>query len=235
MSADEGFLKDIRVVLIDGDVRAAPLTAQSLMAHGITVFLGLLGHAAAFEVQRVRPDIVLLEATLPDVDGYEVCRDLRERFDIPIMMLTDRGEEDDRVMGFKCGADDYLTKPFSVRELLARIRMHVRRARGHVGRYHDKIEVGELQLVLSRKVAYLRGKWLFLTSQEFNLLRILAERAGHPVARDDLQKLLVGPAPRFERSIDVLISRLRQKLEADSSHPNLLKTIRGVGYMIVRV
>jgi DNA-binding response OmpR family regulator len=235
MSADEAFLKDLRVVLIDGDVRVARLTAQSLTEHGITVFLALLGHAAVGEVQRARPDMVLLEATLPDRDGYEVCRDLRERFDVPIMILTARGEEADRLMGFKSGADDYVTKPFSLRELLARIGTHVRRARGHVGRYRDKIEVGELQLDLSAKIAHLGGKWLSLTSHEFNLLRILAEHAGHPVSREFLLETSnCSSAPSFERSIDVHISRLRRKLEADNRHPNFLKTVRGVGYMMVR-
>jgi DNA-binding response OmpR family regulator len=235
VSADEGLLKELRVVLIDGDIRVARLTAQSLMAHGMTVSLVLLGHAAVAEVQRVRPDIVLLEATLPDLDGYAVCRDLRERFDVPIMMLTARGEEADRLMGFKSGADDYVTKPFSLRELLARIGTHVRRARGHVGRYRDRIAVGELQLDLSMKSAHLSGKWLSLTAHEFNLLRILAERAGHPVPRDLLQQLLNSSSvPAFERSIDVHISRLRRKLEADNRHPNLLKTVRGVGYMMAR-
>jgi DNA-binding response OmpR family regulator len=236
MSADEAFLKDLRVLLIDGDVRVARFTAQSLEEHGATVFLASLGYAAVAEVLRARPDIVLLEATLPDLDGYEVCRDLRERFDVPIMMLTARGEEADRIMGFKSGADDYMTKPFSSRELLARIGTHVHRARGHVGRYRDKIAVGELQLDLSMRVAHLGGKWLSLTAHEFNLLRILAERADRPVSRDDLlhELLNCSSAPSFERSIDVHISRLRRKLEADNRHPNLLKTVRGVGYMMVR-
>jgi len=235
MSVDDTLLKSLRVVLVEGDVRVARLTAQSLTAHGITVCIALLGEVAVAEVQRVRPDIVLLEATLPDADGYEVCRALRERFDVPIMMLTAKGEEADRVMGFKSGADDYVTKPFSLRELLARIGTHVRRARGHVGRYRDKIAVGELQLDLSTRLAYLRGKWLSLTSHEFDLLRILAERVGCPVSRDLLLELLNHPAASsIDRSIDVHISRLRRKLDADNRRPNLLRTIRGVGYMMVR-
>lgn len=233
--ADEVLRRSLRVLLVEGDVRSARTTAQYLEAQGLTVFMALMGEVVLAEVQRLRPDIVLLEAVLPDKGGYDVCSELRDRFDTPIIMVTTRGDEADRLRGFESGADDYVTKPFSSRELLARICTHASRARGRIGRRHDKIAVGDLQLDLCMRMAHFRQKWLPLTVLEFNLLRILAERAGQPISRDLLRELTNRPSEAsFERSIDVHISRLRRKLETDSRHPVLLKTVRGIGYMIAR-
>jgi DNA-binding response OmpR family regulator len=148
-------------------------------------------------------------------------------------MVTARKEEADRVMGLEGGADDYVSKPFSSRELLARIRAQVRRARGKAGPATPRLEVGELVVDVATMTATLRGKRLALTTYEFALLRVLAERAGRVLAREQLLELVHGSAEEaFDRSIDVHVSRLRHKLEDDPRSPRMLKTIRGVGYML---
>ncbi len=177
--------------------------------------------------------MVLLDLMLPGMDGLEVCRELRARSDVPMIMLTARGEEADRVMGLELGADDYLAKPFSPRELLARMRALLRRARGQVGPSTRPIHTGPLSLEPSSRRATLDGKELNLTGYEFALLRVLAERAGRVLTREQLLELAKGTAEEsFDRSIDVHISRLRQKLGDDAKHPRLLKTVRGVGYLL---
>ena len=226
---------ELRVVLVEDDARLARLTAQYLESHDVEVFVVARGDLAVPEVLRVRPDVVLLDLMLPGISGNDVCRKLRERLDVPIIMVSARNEEADRVMGLEGGADDYVNKPFSSRELLARIRASARRARGQAGPPRDRIEVGELVIDSSAMKAMLREQVLQLTSHEFNLLRVLAERAGQVLSREQLLQLLHGTTEdSFDRSIDVHVSRLRQKLELDSRRPTLLKTIRGVGYMLVR-
>jgi DNA-binding response OmpR family regulator len=223
----------LRVVLVEDDARLARLTAQYLESHAVEVTIVARGDLAVTEVLRVRPDAVLLDLMLPGVDGHEVCRQLRQHLDVPIIMLTARTEEADRVRGLEGGADDYIAKPFSSRELLARLRANVRRAQGKVGPSRERLVVGELVLEPASRTASLAGQQLALTSQEFQLLRVLAERAGHVLSREKLLDLLHGTAEdSFDRSIDVHVSRLRHKLEPDPRHPLLLKTIRGVGYML---
>jgi DNA-binding response OmpR family regulator len=148
-------------------------------------------------------------------------------------MLTARGEEADRVLGLETGADDYIAKPFSSRELLARIRAQVRRARGSSGPPAEVLTVGPLRVDTTARSVTLRGKSINVTTYEFSLLRALAERAGRVLSREQIMDLARGNAEEaFDRSIDVHVSRLRQKLESDPRHPHLLKTIRGLGYML---
>lgn len=223
----------VTVVYVEDDERLARLTSQYLTSHGVDVVVVSRGDLAVAEVLRVRPDVVLLDLMLPGADGLEVCRRLRERADVPIIMVTARGEEADRVMGLEGGADDYVSKPFSSRELLARVRAHARRARGKAGPQSTRIEVGELVVDASTMTATLRGERLALTTYEFALLRVLAERAGRVLGREQLLELVHGSAEdAFDRSIDVHVSRLRHKLGDDPRTPRLLKTIRGVGYML---
>jgi DNA-binding response OmpR family regulator len=223
----------LSVVYVEDDARLARLTAQYLTSHGLQVHVVARGDLAHAEVMRVRPDVVLLDLMLPGTDGLEVCRRLRERIDVPIIMVTARSEEIDRVVGLEGGADDYVSKPFSSRELLARIRAQARRAHGLAGPATARIEVGALIVDSSTMTASLRGKRLQLTTHEFALLRVLAERAGRVLGREQLLQLLHGNADgAFDRSIDVHVSRLRHKLEDDPRGPRMLKTIRGVGYML---
>jgi DNA-binding response OmpR family regulator len=224
---------EIRVVYIEDDDRLARLTTQYLETHRIDVTLVPRGDLAVAEVLRVRPDVVLLDLMLPGVDGLEVCRQIRSRLDVPIIMVTARGEEADRVLGLEGGADDYVSKPFQSRELVARIRAQARRSRGEVGPRADRIELGRLVVDAGSMQATIDGAPIALTTIEFSLLRELAQRAGRVLAREQLLQLLHGSAEEaFDRSIDVLVSRVRAKLGDDPRNPRMLKTVRGVGYML---
>jgi len=223
----------ITVVYVEDDERLGRLTAQYLATHAVDVRLVRRGDLAVGEVLRVRPDVVLLDLMLPGSDGVDVCRALRERIDVPIIMVTARTEETDRVIGLEGGADDYVPKPFSSRELLARIRAQARRARGKAGPAQQVLQVGAIVVDPARMTATLSGKLLSLTTLEFWLLRALAERAGRVLSREQLLELVHGSAEdAFDRSIDVHVSRLRQKLGDDPRSPRLLKTVRGVGYVL---
>jgi DNA-binding response OmpR family regulator len=223
----------VSVLYVEDDERLARLTSQYLKSHRVEVTIVARGDLAVGEALRVRPDVVLLDLMLPGADGLEVCRKLRERLDVPIIMVTARTEEADRVMGLEGGADDYVSKPFSSRELLARIRAQARRARGKAGPDAPRIETGDLVVDTVTMTATLRGKRLELTSYEFALLRALAQRPGRVLGREQLLELMHGSAEdAFDRSIDVHVSRLRHKLEEDPRSPRLLKTIRGVGYVL---
>ncbi len=229
----EGVQGALSVLYIEDDERLARLTARYLETHGVRVTVAPDGPAGIREALQLRPDVILLDLMLPGVDGLEVCRRLRERIDTPIVMVTAHGEESDRVVGLEGGADDYVAKPFSSRELLARIRAQARRARGQAGPAEQAVTVGSLRIEPQAMRATLAGRELTLTSYEFNLLRVLAERAGRVLGREQLIDLVRGSAEEsFDRSIDVHISHLRQKLGDDSRNPRRLKTVRGVGYML---
>ncbi len=224
----------IRVLYVEDDQKLAQLTRRYLESHGLIVGWVPDGEAALTEVARETFDVALLDIMLPRMDGIALCRALRTRTDLPIIMLTARDEEADKVLGLESGADDYLAKPYSTRELLARIRAQVRRSRGGAGPAVGRpIRVGSLVLEPGAMAGFLDGKRLSLTAYEFVLLRALAERAGRVLSREQLLDLAKGSAEEaFDRSIDVHISRLRQKLEADPRHPRLLRTVRGAGYML---
>lgn len=222
----------IEVLLVEDDGKLAALTAEYLTNKGLVVTVVGDGRQAVQTAARHRFDAVLLDLMLPGLDGLSVCRELRTRSDVPILILTARGEEADRVLGLELGADDYLGKPFSPRELLARIEALVRRARGKVGPSVKPVQVGGLQLDPAGLRASLDGRELALTAYEFTLLRVLAERAGRVLSREQLLDLAKGSAEEsFDRSIDVHVSRLRQKLGDDGKRPRLLKTVRGAGYV----
>ncbi|AKF79133.1 chemotaxis protein CheY [Myxococcus fulvus 124B02] len=229
-SLEEG---TIQVLLVEDDERLARLTARYLQEHGLVVTLAHSGSDALVESNRHVFDVILLDLMLPGRDGLEVCRDLRGRTDVPIIMVTARGEEADRVLGLETGADDYLAKPYSSRELLARIRAQVRRARGKAGPSSQPVQAGRLMMDPRSLRATLDGRALHLTTYEFSLLRVLAERAGRVLSREQLLDLVKGSADEvFDRSVDVHIFRLRQKLEVDPRNPLMLKTVRGAGYML---
>jgi DNA-binding response OmpR family regulator len=224
----------IVALLVEDDARLASLTAEYLRGHGVQVVVSGDGALALSEARRLRFDVVLLDLMLPGRSGLEVCRELRGNSDVPILILTARGEEADRVLGLELGADDYLTKPFSPRELLARVQAQVRRARGMAGPATRPVVVGDLQLDPAAHRATLGGKELPLTAYEFQLLHALAGRAGHVLSRERLLELVRGSAEEaFDRSIDVHISRLRAKLGDDPRRPRWLKTIRGAGYQLL--
>jgi DNA-binding response OmpR family regulator len=226
-------LPSIKVLLVEDDTRLAQLTARYLETHGVLVTVASDGIEGQAEALRRQYDCVVLDLMLPGRDGIEVTRELRARTDVPIVMVTARGEEADRVLGLEVGADDYVTKPFSPRELLARIRATVRRTRGQAGPAQQTIQVGGLSLDPARMTVTLDGKAIEVTAYEFSILRALASRPGRVLSREQLLDVAKGSAElSFDRSIDVHVSRLRAKLGDDSRNPKLLKTVRGVGYLL---
>ena len=222
-----------RILFIEDDARLAALTARYLEGHGHSVTWigdGLQGLAEAL---RNRHDVVILDLMLPGKSGLDVCRELRGRTAVPVIILTALGEEADRVLGLETGADDYLAKPFSSRELLTRLRALVRRGRGALGPPAELLRVGRLELSPRDYGATLDGRPLGLTTAEFILLRALAERAGQVLSREQLLDVTKGSAEEaFDRSIDAHVSRLRHKLGDDPRKPQLLRTIRGAGYLL---
>jgi DNA-binding response OmpR family regulator len=225
-------VSDLALLLIEDDVRLAHLTTDYFKLNGVTVTHVADGAEGLREALRRTHDAVLLDLNLPTIDGVAVCREIRTRSDVPILMVTARVDEVDRVLGLEVGADDYVPKPVSPRELLARVRAAVRRARGLAGP-SAVLRVGPLELSTSSMTATLRGKPLELTAYEFLILRVLAERKGHALTREQIMDLAKGSMEEsFDRSIDVRISRLRQKLEEDPRRPTLLRTVRGVGYVL---
>ncbi len=221
----------LQALLVEDDERLAQLTAQYLGRHGVLVTRVADGDAAVAEARRHRYDVIVLDLLLPGRSGLDVCHAVRKRSDVPIIMVTALGEEADRVLGLESGADDYLPKPFSARELLARIRAQVRRARGQVGPQHRTVRVGDLTLEPDGRRARLGERLLELTAYEFDLLHALASRAGQTLGRERLMELARGNAEEaFDRSVDVHVSRLRNKLGDDPRRPRRIRTVRGVGY-----
>jgi two-component system OmpR family response regulator len=223
----------ISILLVEDDEKLARITAKYLESHGLHVELAFDSQQALASAKRQSFDLVLLDIMLPGRDGLEVCRAIRERQDVPIVMLTARAEEADRVLGLESGADDYVTKPFSSRELLARIRAHVRRARGRTGPADKVLRAGRLTLDTGALTVSFDGKPIALTGYEFALLRAFVERPGRVLSREQLLDIAKGSAEdAFDRSIDGHVSRLRHKLGDDPRHPRLLKTVRGAGYVL---
>ena len=224
----------LKVLVVEDDAKMGRLTRDYLEQHGLDVTLVADGITASREAMRPDFDAVVLDLMLPGKSGFDVCRVIRLHSHVPIIALTARVEVADRVLGLELGADDYVTKPFSPRELLARIQAMVRRAEGRAGPRAREVTVGRIVVDSANLCATLDGQPLALTSYEFALLRALAENAGKVLTRERLLDLAKGNAEEaFDRSVDVRISRLRQKLGDDPRQPRLLKTVRGSGYMLV--
>jgi two-component system response regulator RstA len=224
----------IEVLLVEDDARLATFTTNYLTERGLSVTPVTDGAAALSSLGAKRFDVVVLDVMLPGKDGFAVCKMIRAESDVPILMVTARGEETDRVLGLELGADDYITKPFSPRELLARIQSFVRRHRGDLVLRPSELRVGPLSLNQSTALASLDGIPLSLTHAEYVLLVKLMERPGRVLSRDQLLELVKGNAEEaYDRAIDVQVSRLRQKLGDAERSRALIRTIRGVGYMLV--
>jgi two-component system response regulator RstA len=221
-------------LLVEDDERLAELTREYLERHGLVVTVENEGNRGLEAARRGGFDVVLLDLMLPGRDGVEICQEIRRESDVPVIMLTARGEEADRVLGLEIGADDYMPKPYSARELLARIHSVLRRARGGAGPRRQALTLGGLTLDPGGLAVTLDGRSVELTSYEFALLLALVERAGRVLSRERLMELARGSAEEaFDRSIDVHISRLRQKLGDDPRRPRLIRTVRGVGYQFL--
>jgi DNA-binding response OmpR family regulator len=226
-----------QLLMIEDDVRLAGMVSDYLGEHGFVLHHCEDGESGLRALAETAFDAVLLDVMLPDLDGFEICRRIRAGSDVPILMLTARGEETDRVVGLELGADDYLPKPFGLRELLARLRAVLRRGRADIGADGPRapLRFGRLEIDPEARVARLDGRDCDLTGHQFDLLLILAERAGRAVSRDTLMELLRGDAhSAFDRSIDVHISRIRAAIESDPRHPRRILTIRGTGYLFSR-
>jgi DNA-binding response OmpR family regulator len=224
-----------RILLIEDDRRLAEMLARYLGENGFDV--SAKGEAAGgIALARQEPfDVIILDVMLPDLDGFEVCRRLRAESDVPILMLTARGEATDRVVGLELGADDYVPKPFNPRELLARLRAILRRRGPRSDDRTAPLRFGRLEIDLDSRVARVDNKPCALTSYQFELLRVLAERAGRVLTRDTLMERLRGePLEAFDRSIDVQISRIRAVIEDDAKRPRRILTIRGTGYLFAK-
>ena len=223
-----------RILLIDDDVRLHELLTSYLEQNGFSVTGAHDGPRGIALLSQSSFDAVLLDLSLPGMDGLDVCRRIREKNTIPIVMLTARGDEADRVVGLELGADDYVPKPFSPRELLARLRAVLRRTSADM-RERSEVKVGELSLDPGARSATLKGRALELTGLEFDLLLGLARRAGRVVPREALlEEAGRGDVSVGDRTVDVHISHLRQKLGDDPKSPRWIKTVRGIGYVLVK-
>ena len=224
-----------RILMIEDDESLAEMVAEYLGELGIEV-TACAEAAAGMDLLKRRPfDALLLDVMLPDLDGFEVCRRVRAESDIPILMLTARGDEMDRIVGLELGADDYLPKPFNPRELLARLRAILRRRRGLGADRSASLHFGRLEIDRAARVTRLDGEPRPLTSYQFDLLCVLAENAGRVLSRESLMDNVKGePLEAFDRSIDVHISRIRAAIEDDPKRPRRILTVRGVGYVFAR-
>ncbi|MFI5299811.1 MAG: response regulator [Polyangiales bacterium] len=223
----------LRVLLIDDDVRLYELLATYLEQNGVSVTTAPDGPRGLALLDKDAFDAVLLDVMMPGIDGLEVCRRIRLKSSIPVVMLTAKGDETDRVVGLELGADDYVPKPFSPRELLARLRAVLRRARPEV--LAERVVVGDLTLDVEAREAHAAGQRIDLTGIEFDILLALARRAGRVVPRESvLSEAGRSDVTVGERTVDVHISHLRQKLGDDPKSPRLIKTVRGVGYVLAK-
>jgi DNA-binding response OmpR family regulator len=218
-----------RILVVDDELKIARLVRDYLVEAGFEVILASSGPAALASARSERPDLVILDLGLPGMDGYDVTRAIRGQSAIPIIMLTARSEETDRIVGLELGADDYVVKPFSPRELVARVKAVLRRTGGEVG--SETIRALDLVISLPHRSVEREGSRIELTSSEFELLRALASSPGRVFTRGQLLDAMRGVSfESYERAIDAHIKNLRKKIEPDPRHPRYVLTVYGVGY-----
>ncbi len=222
-----------RVIIVDDDENIVHLVRMYLERDGYQVWSAHDGAEGVELARQTRPDVIVLDLMLPGMDGLAVCRELRRGSNVPIVMLTARSTESDKLTGLDLGADDYVTKPFSPRELLARIRAVLRRVPGAADQGPEQIIVGPLTLYPRRFQVELGGRPVRLTPTEFNLIRAMAEAPGQVFSRPQLIEKAFGyDFEGFERNVDVHITSLRRKLDAASNGARLIKTVYGLGYKL---
>ena len=218
------------ILVVDDEPKIVKLARDYLQRQGYQVATAADGPTALAIARREKPALVVLDLNLPGMDGLDVCRALRRDSGVPIIMLTARVEETDRLIGLELGADDYITKPFSPRELVARVRAVLRRARGDLQAPY-LIRAGDLEIDLAGHRVTRNGEALELSRTEFNLLSVLAQHQGQAFSRAQLLQRLHGVAfDGYERSIDAHIKNLRRKIEPDPGNPSYVETVYGVGY-----
>lgn len=223
-----------RILVVDDEVRLLNLVRGYLEPEGFQVITASNGRDALFAARESQPDLVILDLMMPEMDGWEFLRLFRKEQSTPVIMLTARVEETDKVAGLEMGADDYLTKPFSPRELVARVRAVLRRS-GPAVEEPDLLRAGDLVLNRSAYSLSRAGKLIDLTRMEFDLLAVLMGNPGRAFSRLELLERTQGYAyDGYERTIDVHIKNLRKKIEADSANPRYILTVFGVGYRFQR-
>jgi len=249
MMAESGVpTQQARILVVDDEQTVREMIALNLRTDGYEVVLASDGHEALRVARDEHPDLVVLDVMLPGKDGFDVCRTLRHESHVPILLLSARGEEVDRIVGLELGADDYLTKPFAMRELVARVRAMLRRQRmvqpgsdGHNGAASPSemsmseriLSVGDLEVNVSRHEAKSQGRLLTLTAKEFALLEYFVRHPGIVLSREALLREVWGyDVPISSRTVDVHVRWLRQKIEEDAGSPVRILTVRGYGYRL---
>jgi two-component system, OmpR family, response regulator VicR len=229
---------DKKILVVDDEKPIADILQFNLKKEGFDVHCAYDGNEAIKLVEEIQPDLILLDIMLPQQDGMEVCREVRKKYDMPIIMLTAKDSEIDKVLGLELGADDYVTKPFSTRELIARVKANLRRQK-HAATQQDEqeetneITVGNLVIHPDSYMVSKRGETIELTHREFELLFYLAKHIGQVMTREHLLQTVWGYDYYGDvRTVDVTVRRLREKIEDNPSHPAWIVTRRGVGYYL---
>ena len=229
---------DKKILVVDDEKPIADILQFNLKKEGFDVYCAYDGNEAIKLVEEIQPDLILLDIILPQQDGMEVCREVRKKYDMPIIMLTAKDSEIDKVLGLELGADDYVTKPFSTRELIARVKANLRRQK-HAANQQDEqeetneITVGHLVIHPDSYMVSKRGETIELTHREFELLFYLAKHIGQVMTREHLLQTVWGYDYYGDvRTVDVTVRRLREKIEDNPSHPAWIVTRRGVGYYL---
>lgn len=220
-----------KILLVEDEKTLAKALKFNLEKEGFRVEVAFDGEEALNAMSGEEPDLVILDLMLPKIDGYEVCRSIRRSSDVPIIMLTARDEDIDKILGLELGADDYMTKPFNTRELLARIRAILRRTVQQAAAAKNFIKVGDLQIDVIKHKVTVKGREVALTSREFNLLSLLASNPGKVYSREELLEEIWGDDYSGDvRTVDVHIRHLREKIEEFPAEPNIILTVWGAGY-----
>jgi DNA-binding response OmpR family regulator len=222
-----------KLLVVDDDPRLLGLLAEYLGGRGFDIVTAPDGEKGLDVLRMGGIDLVVLDVMLPGKDGFEVCREIRKTSQIPVVMLTARGDDTDRIVGLEIGADDYLQKPFNPRELLARINAVMRRMRDDRSSDNETFEAAGIRVDAARREATVGGQPIELTTTEFDILRALVSSAGRVIPRERLMELARGEEwAAYDRGVDVHISHLRRKLGDDPRQPKLIKTVRGIGYLV---
>jgi two-component system, OmpR family, response regulator len=229
-------MADIKVLVVEDDPNLLETLGYNFRKEGYRVVTSSDGEQAVAAARQEKPDIIILDIMLPRMNGFEVCRIIRKEMTVPILMLTAKADETDKIVGLEIGADDYMTKPFSIKELLARVRAMLRRSRmGETTPANETtpIKIGNLEIDTARHRASISGTALELSPKEFDLLAFLAKNKGLVFSREQLLEKVWGyDYAGDSRTVDVHIRWLRQKIETDPAHPGYLLTVRGTGYKV---